>query len=151
MKPKKQDQERKDQQEKKDQYDELIGASEHISKLKGEISYVAKKIQKHDLSLLILGESGTGKELIAEAISKQSERTNFVAINCAALPSDLFQSELFGHEKGAFTGASTKKPGLIEKAEGGILFLDEIGDLAQENQGKILRLLQNKTCNSSVI
>ncbi len=124
---------------------ELVGGSEHIAKLNNEISYVAKKIQKYDFSVLIEGPSGTGKELIAKGISKNAGRKNFQPINCAALPGTLFESELFGFEKGAFTDAIQKKAGLIEGAEGGILFLDEIGDLAPEHQGKILRLLQEKT------
>jgi transcriptional regulator with GAF, ATPase, and Fis domain len=124
---------------------ELVGGSEHIEKLMDEISYVAQQIQKYDFSILIEGPSGTGKELIAKGISKETRRTNFLAINCAALPGNLFESELFGYKKGAFTGASQDKPGLIKQAEGGILFLDEIGDLTPEQQGKILRLLQEKT------
>jgi transcriptional regulator with PAS, ATPase and Fis domain len=124
---------------------ELVGGSEHIAKLREDISYVAKKIKKYDFSVLIEGPSGTGKELIAKGISEETGRTNFLAINCAALPSNLFESELFGYKKGAFTGASQDKPGLIKQAEGGILFLDEIGDLTPEQQGKILRLVQEKT------
>jgi transcriptional regulator with PAS, ATPase and Fis domain len=124
---------------------ELVGGSEHIVKLREEIIYVAQKIQKYDFTVLIEGPSGTGKELIAKGISKETGRTNFLAINCAALPGNLFESELFGYKKGAFTGANKDKPGLIKQAEGGILFLDEIGDLAPEQQGKILRLLQEKT------
>jgi DNA-binding NtrC family response regulator len=124
---------------------ELKGGSEHIAKLKEEIIYVAQKIKKYDFSVLIEGPSGTGKELIARAISKYSGREKFLAINCAALPGPLFESELFGYVRGAFTGAVTNKHGLIEGLEGGILFLDEIGDLTPEHQGKILRLLQEKT------
>jgi transcriptional regulator with PAS, ATPase and Fis domain len=124
---------------------ELVGGSEHIAKLRQEIIFVAQKMKKYDFSVLIEGPSGTGKELIAKGISKETGRNNFLAINCAALPGSLFESELFGYKKGAFTGANQDKPGLIKKAEGGILFLDEIGDLTQEHQGKILRLLQEKT------
>jgi DNA-binding NtrC family response regulator len=137
----------------KQHYDiKLVGGSEHIAKLKEDINYVAEKIKKHDFSVLIEGPSGTGKELIACEISNRSGRgNNFVPINCAALPGDLFQSELFGHEKGSFTGAVNKKQGLIKKAEGGILFLDEIGDLASEHQGKILTEIRQLLKNSIAI
>lgn len=124
---------------------ELVGGSEHIAKLNQEIIFVAQKMRKYDFTVLIEGPSGTGKELIAKGISKEIGRKTFLPINCAALPGNLFESELFGYKKGAFTGANQDKPGLIEKAEGGVLFLDEIGDLAPEHQGKILRLLQEKT------
>ena len=102
-------------------------------------------MRKYDLGVLIEGPSGTGKELIAKGISKETGRKNFLAINCAAFPGNLFESELFGYKKGAFTGAVQDKPGLIKQAEGGILFLDEIGDLTPDQQGKILRLLHEKT------
>ena len=97
-----------------------------------------------DATILILGESGTGKELIANAIHQNSERKDnlFVKINCAALPENLLESELFGHEKGAFTGAITKREGRFELANGGTLFLDEIGDMTLSTQAKILRVLQ---------
>jgi transcriptional regulator with PAS, ATPase and Fis domain len=124
---------------------ELVGGSEHIAKLHQEIISVARKMRKYDVTVLIEGPSGTGKELIAKGISKETGRTNFLAINCAALPGNLFESELFGYKKGAFTGATQDKAGLIKQTEGGILFLDEIGDLTPEQQGKILRLLQEKT------
>lgn len=124
---------------------ELVGGSEHIAKLNQEIIFVAQKMKKYDFTVLIEGPSGTGKELIAKGISEETGRKNFLAINCAALPGNLFESELFGYKKGAFTGATQDKIGLIKQAEGGILFLDEIGDLTPEQQGKILRLLQEKT------
>jgi len=122
----------------------LIGASEHINYLKREIEYVAEKIKTLDMAVLISGESGTGKELIAKAIA-ETNRKKLVTINCGAIPSELFESELFGHKRGAFSGAVADKKGLIQDAENAILFLDEIGDLALHHQAKILRFLQDKT------
>jgi DNA-binding NtrC family response regulator len=105
------------------------------------------KIARSDASALIQGESGTGKELVAHAIHQRSARARgpFVALNCAALPPGLIGSELFGHEKGAFTGALARKIGRIEAANGGSLFLDEIADLPLELQGHLLRFLQERT------
>ena len=105
------------------------------------------KIARSEASALIQGESGTGKELVARAIHERSRRARgpFVALNCAALPPSLIGSELFGHEKGAFTGAVVRKIGRIEAANGGSLFLDEIGDLPLELQGHFLRFLQERT------
>ena len=104
------------------------------------------KISKSDISVLIRGESGTGKELIAQAIHNNSKRSNmpFVAINVAAIPHDLLESELFGHEKGAFTGAQTQRKGRFEQAHGGTLFLDEIGDMHPELQTRLLRVLSSE-------
>ncbi len=105
-----------------------------------------RKVAAADIPVLILGESGTGKELIAQAIHRQSRRREkpFVAINCGAIPENLLESELFGFEKGAFTGANSLKRGRVEHAQGGTLFLDEIGELAQPLQVKMLRFLQAK-------
>ncbi|HVC50239.1 MAG TPA: sigma-54 dependent transcriptional regulator [Burkholderiales bacterium] len=106
-----------------------------------------RKIAGVDAPLLIDGESGTGKELAALAIHERSTRKNgpFVAVNCGSIPTNLIQSELFGHEKGAFTGAHQRKAGYIESAEGGTIFLDEIGDLPLDQQTSLLRFLQEKT------
>ena len=107
----------------------------------------AYRIAQREVSVLISGASGTGKELLANAIHKASNRNNkpFVAINCGALPENLLESELFGHAKGAFTGAVSAHPGLFREADGGTLFLDEIGDMPLNLQVKLLRVLQEKT------
>jgi two-component system nitrogen regulation response regulator GlnG len=117
----------------------LCPAMQQIFKLVG-------KMAASDLTVLIKGESGTGKELLAKAIHYNSRRLArpFVAVNCAAIPRDLLESELFGHEKGAFTGASALRRGKFELAEGGTLFLDEIGDMDLGLQAKILRVLQER-------
>lgn len=106
-----------------------------------------EKVANADLSVLIGGETGTGKELVAKAIHKYSQRSSgpFVVVNCGAVPANLIQSELFGHEKGAFTGAVQRKVGSIEAANGGVLFLDEIGDLPLDMQTSLLRVLQERT------
>lgn len=107
---------------------------------------IAGKVAKTSTSVLIHGESGTGKELVAEAIHRMSPRADgpFVPVNCAAIPASLIEAELFGVEKGAYTGADKGRPGYIEAAAGGTLFLDEIGELPLELQGKLLRVLQEK-------
>ncbi|WP_255854638.1 sigma-54 dependent transcriptional regulator [Marinobacterium rhizophilum] len=119
---------------------EMVGSSEPMLKLFKSI----RRIANVDAPLLITGESGTGKELIARAIHERSERAKgpFVAVNCGALPENLIQSELFGYEKGAFSGAQQRKIGKVETAEGGTLFLDEMGDLPMELQVNLLRFLQ---------
>jgi transcriptional regulator with PAS, ATPase and Fis domain len=105
------------------------------------------RVAQSDASVLILGESGVGKEVFAQALHKRSRRATgaFVAVNCAAIPKDLIESELFGHEPGAFTGATRQRKGLLEQANGGTIFLDEIGDLPLEVQVKLLRVLQERT------
>jgi two-component system nitrogen regulation response regulator GlnG len=121
--------------------DHIVGLSAAMQKVYKDIGRVAPK----DVNVLIRGESGTGKELVARAIYQHSGRHEapFLAINCAAIPEALLESELFGHEKGAFTGADRKRIGKFEKANNGTLFLDEIGDMTLALQAKILRLLQD--------
>ena len=121
----------------------LAGQSSAIQKTRDLIDQVAKS----DATVLILGESGTGKEVVAQAIHRASLRRDkpFVPVNCGAIPGELLESELFGHEKGAFTGALTSRQGRFEMAEGGTLFLDEIGDMPMPMQVKLLRVLQERT------
>lgn len=123
--------------------DGVIAASTEMMK----VCAMIEKIAPTDVSVLLLGESGTGKEVLTRALHNLSPRTDkrFVAINCAAIPETLLESELFGYEKGAFTGASKQTIGKIEHADGGTLFLDEIGDLPQSLQAKLLRFLQERT------
>jgi len=118
----------------------LLGESEKIK----EILAVIKQVAPTDARVLISGENGTGKELIAHAIHRASKRTAkpFVEVNCAAIPSELIESELFGHERGSFTGATTQRIGKFEQADGGTLFLDEIGDMSLQAQAKVLRALE---------
>ncbi|GAB4134438.1 MAG: sigma-54 dependent transcriptional regulator [Ignavibacteriales bacterium] len=124
---------------------EIKGFIYNSEKMRNLIQLV-KKVAKQEMNVLIVGESGTGKELIARAIHQLSKGSinPFVPVNCGALPETLFESELFGHEKGAFTGAVTSKPGLLEFAEGGTFFFDEIGDMSLNLQVKILRMLEEK-------
>jgi two-component system nitrogen regulation response regulator GlnG len=122
--------------------DEIIGKSPEIV----EIAKLIGQVSKTDAAVLIFGDSGTGKELVARAIHRNSKRRNnaFLSVNCAALPETLLESELFGHEKGAFTGAYYKRIGKFEQADNGTLFLDEIGDMSMLTQSKLLRVLQEK-------
>jgi two-component system, NtrC family, nitrogen regulation response regulator GlnG len=118
----------------------LVGRSPAMQ----EIYRMLARLMQTDLTVMIVGESGTGKELVARALHEYGKRRSgpFVAINMAAIPRDLIESELFGHEKGAFTGANARNPGRFEQAEGGTLFLDEIGDMPMEAQTRLLRVLQ---------
>lgn len=124
----------------KSKLNEIIGESESIQKVKDMI----EKVAPTDARVLITGENGTGKELVALNLHQQSERNKapFIEVNCAAIPSELIESELFGHEKGAFTSAIKEKKGKFEQAQGGTLFLDEIGDMSASAQAKVLRALQ---------
>jgi transcriptional regulator with GAF, ATPase, and Fis domain len=121
-------------------FGEIIGESSEVRKILQQVAQVAGS----DTTVLITGETGTGKELVARAIHAQSARRDrpLVKVNCAALPAELIESELFGHEKGAFTGATAKRVGRFELADGATIFLDEIGDLPLELQAKLLRVLQ---------
>ena len=121
----------------------LVGDNRDMQQVRRLIEQVAHS----DATVLILGESGTGKEVVAQTLHRQSLRAKrpFVPVNCGAIPPDLLESELFGHEKGAFTGAITARQGRFELAEGGTLFLDEIGDMSLEMQVKLLRVLQEKS------
>ncbi len=120
----------------------IVGQAQPMVAVYGQIDRVAPS----DVSVLVRGESGTGKELVSRAVHQLSARSDrpFVAVNCAAIPAQLQESELFGHEKGAFTGASTRRIGRFEEANGGTLFLDEIGDLSIEAQAKVLRAIQER-------
>ena len=123
-------------------FEEIVGSSEALRKVLTQVAKVAPS----DSTVLILGETGTGKELIARAIHKRSKRSSraFITVNCAAVPAPLLASELFGHEKGAFTGALQRRLGRFELADGGTLFLDEVGDLSTETQIALLRVLQER-------
>jgi DNA-binding NtrC family response regulator len=123
-------------------YEELLGQSEAMR----EVYRLIEAVAKSDATVLITGESGAGKELVARAIHRRSARSQeaFVAMNCSALPSDILENELFGHEKGAFTGALAEKPGCFELADRGTLFFDEIGEMPFELQAKLLRALEER-------
>ena len=127
---------------KSSMFEEVIGTSSVLQMVRER----AAKVAPTDSTVLIMGETGTGKELIARAIHKRSKRSErpFISVNCAAVPSSLIMSELFGHEKGAFTGALQRRLGRFELAEGGTLFLDEVGDLPLETQIALLRVLQER-------
>jgi transcriptional regulator with PAS, ATPase and Fis domain len=118
----------------------LIGQSESLHTLMGLI----EKVGRSDVSVLLQGESGTGKELVARAIYGFRPEGQFVPIDCSSIPANLVESELFGHERGAFTGAQNSRKGLLETADGGTAFFDEIGELPGEAQGKLLRVLQQQ-------
>jgi DNA-binding NtrC family response regulator len=124
-------------------FENLIGTGRAMQR----VFETMQKVAETDLTVLIRGESGTGKELVAQALHNRSSRKNrpFVAVNCAAISRELVESELFGHEKGAFTGADARRIGRFEAADGGTIFLDEIGDMALETQAKVLRVLQERS------
>jgi DNA-binding NtrC family response regulator len=132
----------KKQLKKKYQFNQLIGNSPRIQ----DVFKMIERVADTDSTILILGESGTGKELVARALHFNSRRqfAHFVPINCSALPENLLESELFGHCKGAFTGAINDKKGLFQEADGGTIFLDEIGSMSQVLQSRLLRVLQEK-------
>src|SRR5262249_26654122 len=123
-------------------FEEIVGNSPPLQQVLNRVAKVAPT----DSTILITGETGTGKELIARAIHKTSKRSDhaFVSVNCAAIPQSLIASELFGHEKGAFTGATGRRLGRFELAEGGTIFLDEVGELPPETQGALVRVLQER-------
>ena len=134
----------KDQLDKKNEFSEFIGESESIARIKSELARMASQ----EVSVLLTGETGVGKELVARAIHRLGRDSDapFIDVNCAALPDDnLLQSELFGHEKGAFTGATDQRKGKFELAGKGSIFLDEISELSRASQGKILKLIENRT------
>jgi DNA-binding NtrC family response regulator len=124
-------------------FDNLIGSGPAMRR----VFEMIQKVAETDLTVLIRGASGTGKELVAQALHQNSPRKSqpFVAVNCAAISRELVESELFGHEKGAFTGADARRAGRFEAADGGTIFLDEIGDMAPETQAKVLRVLQERS------
>jgi Nif-specific regulatory protein len=113
----------------------------------GRVRALARDCARSDLNVMILGETGTGKEMVARLIHDLSERADrpLVIVNCAAIPDELFESELFGHERGAFTGAHAAKAGLLEESDGGTIFLDEVGDLSPHNQARLLRAIETGT------
>src|ERR1700730_11561695 len=123
-------------------FEEIIGSSEPLRRVLIQVAKVAPT----DSTVLVLGETGTGKELIARTIHKRSHRSGraFIRVNCAAIPPSLIASELFGHEKGAFTGAMQRRVGRFESADSGTIFLDEVGDLPPETQIALLRVLQER-------
>src|ERR1700692_3326613 len=132
----------RDPRERRSGFEGIVGSGTALGEVLDQIRIVAPT----DSTVLIEGETGTGKELIAQAIHRNSRRRDrpFVKVNCAAIPLGLLESELFGHERGAFTGAVTQKLGRFEAADGGTLFLDEIGDIPLELQAKLLRVLQEQ-------
>jgi two-component system NtrC family response regulator/two-component system nitrogen regulation response regulator GlnG len=129
--------------EETDEGERIIGSSPKMQ----EIYKIVGQIAPSDVTVLLRGESGTGKELFARAIYQHSSRSNlpFLPVNCAAIPDTLLESELFGHEKGSFTGATSRRVGKLEQCQGGTIFLDEIGDMSLSTQAKLLRVLQEKS------
>jgi two-component system repressor protein LuxO len=125
------------------QFEDMIGASEEMQ----TIYHIIRNVSQSDASVFITGESGTGKELVARAIHSRSRRrdSSFEPVNCAAIPRELLESEMFGHEKGSFTGAYTKRIGSCERGDGGTLFLDEVCEMPPELQVKMLRFLQDRS------
>src|SRR5260221_8176586 len=123
-------------------FEDIVGYSESLRKVLRQVA----KIAPSDSTVLILGETGTGKELIARALHKRSRRAEraFIGVSCAAIPASLISSELFGYEKGAFTGATQRRIGRFESANGGTIFLDEVGDLPPQSQNELLRVLQER-------
>ena len=120
----------------------IVGSSEHMIALRKSVVDVAE----HNIPVLILGPSGSGKELVAQSLADMSGRSGrLISVNCASIPHSLLEAELFGYEKGAFTGASKSHKGKFEQAHNGTLFLDEIGDMPQDLQSKLLRALETKT------
>jgi formate hydrogenlyase transcriptional activator len=128
--------------DKASMFEEIVGTSPALRAVLTSVAQVAPT----DSTVLITGETGTGKELVARAIHKRSQRASraFVSVNCAAIPPTLIASELFGHEKGAFTGALERRAGRFELADGGTIFLDEVGDLPPDTQLALLRVLQER-------
>jgi formate hydrogenlyase transcriptional activator len=132
----------REQIDRESMFEDIVGSSEALRKVLRQVARVAPS----DSTVLILGETGTGKELVARAIHKRSKRADraFIGVNCASIPTSLIASELFGHEKGAFTGATQRRLGRFEAANGGTIFLDEVGDLPPETQIALLRVLQER-------
>jgi len=133
---------RVDEVDRTSMFEEIVGASQALQPVLARVAKVARS----DTTVLIMGDTGTGKELVARAIHRRSVRgaRPFVSVNCAAVPRDLIASELFGHEKGAFTGATQRRLGRFELAHGGTIFLDEVGELPMETQVALLRVLQER-------
>src|SRR5204862_5968083 len=127
---------------KKYEFSQIVGASAKMQ----DVFKMVERVANTDSTILVLGESGTGKELVARALHFNSQRQHapFVPINCSALPENLLESELFGHRRGSFTGAINDKKGLFQEADGGTIFLDEIGSMSPMLQSRLLRVLQER-------
>jgi DNA-binding NtrC family response regulator len=132
----------RDQLEAVTRFGEMVGQSEPMQ----AVYQMIERVAASTASVLILGESGTGKELVANALHRKSDRAKgpFFALNCAALPKEILENELFGHEKGAFTGSTNEKPGAFEMASGGTIFLDEVAEMSPDIQVKLLRALESR-------